>query len=59
MPDTAPVTCPYCFEEVEVYVDPDTEGVLIQDCDVCCRPWTLRVSRGEEGELDIHAVRAQ
>ena len=39
------VTCPYCGEEVEIYIEPDVRGVLIQDCEVCCSPWQVRVSR--------------
>jgi hypothetical protein len=38
------VTCPYCGETVEIYVEPDIEGALIQDCEVCCNPWRLEVS---------------
>ncbi len=59
MNDTASVACPYCFEQLEVYVDPETEGELIRDCDVCCRPWALRVSRDVDGALFVHAARAQ
>ena len=39
------VTCPYCGEEVEIYLEPEVRGSLIQDCEVCCNPWTLRVTR--------------
>jgi hypothetical protein len=59
MDDTALLTCPYCFESVEVYLDPQSEGELIRDCDVCCRPWSLQVSRGVDGELFVRASRAQ
>jgi len=59
MDDTALLTCPYCFENVEVYVDPQSEGELIRDCDVCCRPWSLQVSRGVDRELFVRASRAQ
>ncbi|MDH3200481.1 MAG: CPXCG motif-containing cysteine-rich protein [Myxococcales bacterium] len=59
MDDTFEVICPYCFEVVEIYVDPETQGELIEDCDVCCRPWALNVARTEDGELAIQAVRAQ
>ena len=59
MDDTARVTCPYCFESVEVYIDPQSEGELIRDCDVCCRPWTLQVSRGADGSLVVHVSRTQ
>ena len=59
MDDTATVICPYCFEELEVYVDPESEGQLIRDCDVCCRPWALQVTRDGEGTLFLLATRAQ
>jgi hypothetical protein len=59
MDDTAQVQCPYCFENVDVYIDPETQGELVQDCDVCCRPWVLHVSRGGDGSLVVHASRAQ
>lgn len=37
------VTCPYCGEQVEIYLEPDVMGTLVQDCEVCCRPWQVRV----------------
>ena len=52
------VTCPYCGEDVEVYVEPDVRGTLIQDCEVCCNPWQLRVSaEDEEGERYVEVSR--
>jgi hypothetical protein len=48
------VTCPYCGEEIELYLEPDVRGTLVQDCEVCCNPWRVRVySTGEERELEI------
>jgi hypothetical protein len=44
------VTCPYCGEEVEIYLEPDVRGSLIQDCEVCCNPWQLRVSAADEDD---------
>jgi Cysteine-rich CPXCG len=43
------VTCPYCGEEMEIYLEPDIIGTLVQDCEVCCRPWQLRVFRDLDG----------
>ena len=51
--DTIDVTCPWCFEVVSLYVDPTTDGQLVQDCDVCCHPWAITILRGPEGELDV------
>ena len=42
------VTCPYCGEQVEIYLEPDVMDKLVQDCEVCCRPWQVHVSRDQE-----------
>ena len=44
MADEVLVFCPYCGEELEIYVEPDVTGTFIQDCEVCCNPWRVRVS---------------
>ena len=48
------VACPYCGEEVEIYVEPDVRGQFVQDCEVCCNPWLVRVVR-QDGDryLDV------
>ena len=51
------VECPYCGEAVEVYVEPDVRGSFIQDCEVCCNPWRVRVWR-EDGERQVEVARA-
>lgn len=38
------ITCPYCGEEMEVHLEADVSGSLVQDCTVCCNPWQLRVA---------------
>ena len=48
------VVCPYCGEQVEIYLEPDESGSFVQDCEVCCNPWYVRVSgRGEDREVQI------
>ena len=49
MDDLFLVTCPYCGEEIEIYVEPDVRGSFVQDCEVCCNPWRVRVSGDEDG----------
>ena len=36
--DLFAVTCPYCGEPAEIYVEPDVRGQFVQDCEVCCNP---------------------
>lgn len=50
------VVCPYCGEEVEIYVEPDMRGTVVQDCEVCCNPWRLRI-RDEDGVRWVEAQR--
>jgi hypothetical protein len=57
--DSFEVTCPYCYQVVEIWVDPDTVGSFVQDCDVCCRPWQVDVQRDDDGELALEVDRAQ
>jgi Cysteine-rich CPXCG len=37
------VSCPYCGETMEIYVEPEVMGTLVQDCEVCCQPRQVRV----------------
>lgn len=51
------VTCPYCGEDVEIYVEPDVRGTFVQDCEVCCNPWRLQL-RVVRGERELFVSRA-
>lgn len=59
MDEVSQVQCPYCYELVTLYIDPSTEGVMVEDCEVCCRPWQVSVSRDDDGELYVAVQRAQ
>ena len=50
------VTCPYCGEEGEIYVEPDVRGQFVQDCEVCCNPWLVRVT-DDQGDRWVEVVR--
>lgn len=51
MPEAISAQCPYCGEVVELDVDElgPSEETYVEDCSVCCRPWTVKVWRSEEG----------
>ncbi len=54
MDDQFTVTCPYCGEECEIYIEPDVTGMLVQDCEVCCNPWRIHVSReGDDRYIEV------
>ena len=51
------VTCPYCGENVEIHIESDVAGTLVQDCEVCCNPWLLRVTV-DGGNRSVTVTRA-
>ena len=50
MGDEVDVTCPWCFESVSLWVDRDTRGHLVQDCEVCCRPWEVHIEWDDDAD---------
>ena len=57
MDDRFTVSCPYCGEEVEVFLEADIGSGFVQDCEVCCNPWLVRVF-GIAGERYVEITRA-
>ncbi len=51
------VHCPYCGERVEIYLEADIEGSLVQDCEVCCNPWQVFVWN-QDGKRQLSVTRA-
>ena len=52
------VSCPYCGETVAISVDPGGGPAqeYVEDCPVCCQPWQVRVSYGDEGGSPVHVT---
>jgi hypothetical protein len=45
------ITCPYCWESIEIALDLSVDDQQhVEDCSVCCRPIVIRY-RAENGEL--------
>ena len=51
----ATVTCPYCGESVEIALDPGSGSVqeYVEDCEICCQPWTVDVRYGGDGTATV------
>lgn len=49
------VSCPYCGESVEITLDPGSGAhqQYIEDCAVCCRPWSVFVTYHDDGSADV------
>jgi hypothetical protein len=55
MDEDVVVICPYCAEEIEIRIERDVRGSFVQDCEVCCNPWTVRVERdGQDRSIRVN-----
>ena len=56
----ATVRCPYCDELNDIALDPGSGSVqeYVQDCEVCCQPWNVRVSYDEAGRAAVEVTAA-
>jgi hypothetical protein len=53
------VECPYCGEWVTIFIDPGggAEQRYVEDCPVCCRPWTVVAREEEPGGFGVAVAR--
>lgn len=51
-------TCPHCWEEVSMLLDPSVSQTYIEDCEVCCNPIEVNVSfqDGEITAFDVNEI---
>lgn len=49
------VSCPYCGEMTQISLDYGSGSVqeYIEDCEVCCRPWRVRVRYDRSGAAEV------
>jgi hypothetical protein len=54
----ASVSCPYCGEIVEIALDPGSGAsqAYVEDCAVCCQPWSVSVHYRPDGGADVHVA---
>ncbi len=44
------ITCPFCWELIDILVDPTESQIYTEDCSVCCHPILIRC------EVDLHQI---
>lgn len=51
------VVCPYCGEASSIALDPGSGASqeYVEDCPVCCQPWTVRVHYDGSGAPHVTA----
>ena len=55
--DPVEVRCPAYGEPSTITLDSgDEEQEFVQDCPVCCRPWTVRVRLDPDGRPDVRVA---
>lgn len=52
---TAEVECPYCGESMAISLDTGggSNQDYVEDCQVCCRPWRVRVNYQNDGTAEV------
>ena len=55
--DAAWVACPYCGALVQLLLDRGggSPQEYVEDCEVCCRPWQIRVRWDRAGVAQVDA----
>jgi hypothetical protein len=52
------ITCPYCWETIDILIDLSVdEQRYVEDCSVCCRPIAIGYRSSAEGETELDVAR--
>ena len=52
------LVCPHCNESVEITLDPSggDQQEYVEDCEICCNPWSVTVHFGADGKAEVEVV---
>ena len=51
-------TCPYCWEQISMLLDPDMSGEsYIEDCQVCCNPIEVEFEIVDDRVVKFKAIK--
>lgn len=57
MLEPAVIQCPYCWEQLEVFVDPSVrDQEYVEDCQVCCQPILIHAWFDADDALQLTAA---
>jgi hypothetical protein len=60
MRDTLSIECPHCGESFTLAFDvSEGSADFVVDCEVCCRPMTVAVRIGDDGEIEGVEIAAE
>lgn len=52
-------TCPYCWEQISMLLDPDMSGeIYVEDCQVCCNPIEVEFIVNDDKLISFVAIKA-
>ena len=55
--ESVDISCPYCGESIEILIDCSVpKQSYVEDCEVCCQPWLVRVRFDEDGQPSVSAT---
>ena len=50
-------TCPYCWEEISMVLDPSVRRqTYVEDCEVCCHPLEISYTIEDDALVEFEAV---
>ncbi len=54
----ADVTCPHCGQTMSIVLDPagGRAQEYVEDCQVCCRPWRVRLWYDATGAAEVEVL---
>ena len=52
------ITCPHCQEDFECQLDCDESSEFIVDCEICCRPMTVKARFRQRELADLQVTPA-
>jgi hypothetical protein len=51
------ITCPYCWETIDISLDLSVEEQqYVEDCSVCCRPIVISYRADPEGLVELNVA---